>query len=97
MVDLILEISRPGVFDIRCLNWNTATILLMGKYCTWIEDDIESSLNSHVYRDTLYHAAYVPDLGPTGTAVVNSSVRFTTVPFKSTYLINLLELTSLFC
>ena len=24
MVDHILKISRPGVFDIRCLSWNTA-------------------------------------------------------------------------
>ena len=27
--DLILKISRPGVFDIRCVNWNTAIIVFI--------------------------------------------------------------------
>jgi len=31
MVDHILKISRPGVFNIRCLNWNTAIIVFMKK------------------------------------------------------------------
>ena len=31
MVDRILKISRPGVFDIRCLSWNTAIIVFMKK------------------------------------------------------------------
>ena len=31
MVDHILEISRPVVFDIRCLNWNTTIIVFMKK------------------------------------------------------------------
>jgi hypothetical protein len=34
MVDHILKISRPGVFDVRCLSWNTAMI------AAWIKDDI---------------------------------------------------------
>ena len=38
MVDHILKISRPGVFYIRCLNWNTAIIVFM-KNSAWIEDD----------------------------------------------------------
>ena len=29
MVDHILKISRPGVFDVRCLSWNTAMIVFM--------------------------------------------------------------------
>ena len=29
MVDLILKISRPGVFDVICVNWNTAIIVFM--------------------------------------------------------------------
>ena len=29
MVDHILKISRAGVFDIRCFNWNTAIIVFM--------------------------------------------------------------------
>ena len=36
MVDHILKISRPGVFDIRCLSLNTAI-----KNAAWIEDDIK--------------------------------------------------------
>ena len=31
MVDLILKISRPGVFDIRCLSWNSAIIVFKQK------------------------------------------------------------------
>ena len=31
MVDHILKISRPGVFEIRCLSWNTAIIVFMKK------------------------------------------------------------------
>ena len=31
MVDHILKISKPGVFDIRIVNWNTAIILVMKK------------------------------------------------------------------
>ena len=31
MVDLILKISRPVVFDFRCLNSNTANIVFMKK------------------------------------------------------------------
>jgi len=31
MVDHILKISKPGVFDIRSVNWNTAIILVMKK------------------------------------------------------------------
>ena len=38
MVDHILKISRPGVFDSRCLGWNTAIIVFMKK---WIKDDIK--------------------------------------------------------
>ena len=30
--DHILKISRPGVFDIRCLNWNTEQIVFINKY-----------------------------------------------------------------
>ena len=30
--DHILKISRPGVFDIRCLNWNTVQIVFINKY-----------------------------------------------------------------
>ena len=41
MGDLILKISRPGVFDIRCLSWNTATIVFV-KNATWVEDDINN-------------------------------------------------------
>ena len=33
MVDHILKISRPGVFDIRCLNLNTAKIVNMKIFC----------------------------------------------------------------
>ena len=33
MVDHILKISRPGVFDIRCLSWNTASIVFMKRCC----------------------------------------------------------------
>ena len=40
MLDHILKISRPGVFDIRCLRWNTAIIVFM-KDAAWIEDDIK--------------------------------------------------------
>ena len=40
MVDHILEISRPGVYDIVCLNWNTAIIVFL-KNSEWIEDDIK--------------------------------------------------------
>jgi len=32
MVDHILEISRPGVYDIVCLNWNTAIIVFLTKF-----------------------------------------------------------------
>ena len=31
MVDLILKISRPGVFYIRCLSWNSAIIVFKQK------------------------------------------------------------------
>ena len=31
MVDHILKISRPGVFDFRCINWKTAIIVFMKK------------------------------------------------------------------
>ena len=31
MVELILKISRPGVFDIRWLSWNTVIIVSMKK------------------------------------------------------------------
>ena len=31
MVDIILKISRPGVSDIRCLNWKNAIIVFMKK------------------------------------------------------------------
>ena len=41
MVDHILKIKRPGVFDIRCLSWNTAQI----------DDDKKSSLHFHAYWD----------------------------------------------
>ena len=40
MVDHILKISRPGVFDKRYLSWNTAIIVFMKKFATWTEDDI---------------------------------------------------------
>ena len=54
MVDHSLKISRPGFLDIRYLSWNTAIIVRSLKNAAWIEDDIKSSLNSHVYWDTLY-------------------------------------------
>ena len=40
MADHILKVSRPGVFDIRCLSWNTAIIVFM-KNASWIDDDIK--------------------------------------------------------
>ena len=45
MVDHILKISIPGVYDIRCLDWNTEIIVFMKKFrmdrrryksCHWI-------------------------------------------------------------
>ena len=41
--------SRPSVFDIRCVNWNTA-IIDRRRYK-------KSSLNWHVYWDTLYQSS----------------------------------------
>ena len=40
MVDHILKISRPGVFDIRRLSWNTAIVVFI-KNAAWFEDDIK--------------------------------------------------------
>jgi len=40
MVDHILKISRPGVFVVICLSWNTVMIVFM-KNAAWIEDDIK--------------------------------------------------------
>ena len=40
MVDLILKISRPGVYDVSCLNGRTTIIMFM-KNVTWIEDGIK--------------------------------------------------------
>ena len=50
-----LKISRPGVFDIRCVNWNTAVIVFKKK-CLMDR----SHLKSHVYWDTLYHDMVIP-------------------------------------
>jgi len=33
MVDHNLKISRPGVYDIRCLGWNTTIIVFMKECC----------------------------------------------------------------
>ena len=41
MVGHILKISRPGVFELRCLSWNTA-IIVFKKNGAWIEDDIKA-------------------------------------------------------
>ena len=42
MVNLILKISRPGVFGIRCVNISGILQLLCSwKNATWIEDDIK--------------------------------------------------------
>ena len=35
MVQHIFKISRPGVIDVRCVNWNTE------RNAIWIEDDIQ--------------------------------------------------------
>ena len=51
MVGLILKISKPGVFDIRCVNWNTTIIVFTKK----MPHGSKSSLNSYVYWDTLYY------------------------------------------
>ena len=41
VLDHILKISRPGVFDIRCLSWNTGIIVFIKKNSAWIKDDIK--------------------------------------------------------
>jgi len=51
MVGLILKISKPGVFDIRCLNLNTTIFVFTKK----MPHGSKSSLNSYVYWDTLYY------------------------------------------
>ena len=32
IINLILKISRPGVFDIICVNWNTVNIVFSKKF-----------------------------------------------------------------
>ena len=49
MVDHTLKISRPGVFDKRCLNWNTAITVFMNKY-HMVRRRYRSR---HVYWDTM--------------------------------------------
>ena len=53
MVDYILKILRPGVYNFRSLNRITAKIVFM-KNPTWIEDDIKDTKFSCLLGQPVY-------------------------------------------
>ena len=55
MVDHILKISRPGVFDNRCLSWETAIIVFMYKRRMDRRRYKSRHMNSPVSWNTLAH------------------------------------------
>ena len=57
MVDHISKISKPDIFDIRCLNWNSAIIVFIEK---WSMD--RRQYNSYVYQSI--NANWILDIFP---------------------------------
>ena len=63
MIDHILKISRLGIFDFRCLSWNTAIIVFMKK-CRMDRRRYESRhwipmfIGKHTYNNTLHAYNY---------------------------------------
>ena len=57
IINLILKISRSGVFDIRCVLGILFLFILFYEFKT-VE---KSSLNFHVYWDTLHQVALLSD------------------------------------
>ena len=56
MVNHILEFPRLVVYVINCFNWNPNKIMFTWHVVIlhWTKTIFKSSLNSHVYWDTLY-------------------------------------------